>query len=219
MEAQKQKGQQDLVEIRKKEEEHLEKYRSERDARRLAGRFRLRHGLRPKESAPNSGIPRVNIILKGDVHGSVEAILDVLESYTSNDRCRLDVIHYGVGNITEGDIELAKAFNAIIYAFSVDSMLKGPKEVTIRKYDVIYHLIDDLKEVISSKLAPVEVEDNVGEATVLQQFFITEGRKEIPVAGCRCIKGALKKANKFRLIRNDEVIFDGKYKKYYEHSI
>ncbi|XP_055905743.1 translation initiation factor IF-2, mitochondrial [Eupeodes corollae] len=208
-ETQKEKAKEDLVEIRKKEEEHLEKYRKERDARRMAGRFRLRHGQRSKESTPDSLIPRVNIILKGDVHGSIEAILDVLETYTGNERCRLDVIHYGVGNINEGDIELAKAFDAIIYAFSLKSFLKEPNEVTVRRFDVIYHLINDLKEVISSKLAPIEVEDTVGEAVVLQQFFITDGRKEVPVAGCRCTKGALKKALKFRLVRNNEVVYEG----------
>ncbi|XP_055853511.1 translation initiation factor IF-2, mitochondrial [Episyrphus balteatus] len=209
-ETQKEKAVEDLVEIRKKEEEHLEKYRKERDARRMAGRFRLRQqGQRTKESAPDSLVPRVNIILKGDVHGSVEAILDVLETYASNERCRLDVVHYGVGNITEGDIELAKAFNAIIYAFSLSPASKDTSEVTVKRFDVIYHLINDLKEVISSKLEPVEVEDIIGEAAVLQQFFITEGRKEVPVAGCRCTKGALKKSSKFRLVRNNEVIYDG----------
>lgn len=208
-EAQKEKAIEDLVEIRKKEEEHLEKYRKERDARRLAGRFRLRHGLRSKESEPESTIPRVNVILKGDVHGSVEAILDVIDTYASNDRCKLDIIHYGVGNITEGDIELAKAFNAIIYTFALNSTSKDPNEVNVRRFDVIYHLINDLKDEISSKLEPVEVEDMIGEASVLQKFFITEGKKEVPVAGCRCIKGSLKKNCKFRLMRNNEVIYDG----------
>lgn len=209
-EAQKEKAEQSLEEIRKKEEEHLAKYRAERDARRLAGRFRLRHGPRPKETVADDGVPRVSVIIKGDVHGSVEAILDVLETYSDNDKCRLDVVHYGVGNISETDIELAKSFDAIIYAFAVEPPLKVMSDVSIRVCNIIYRLIDDLKEEISGKLPPIEIEDILGEANVLQQFFITEGRKEVPVAGCRCTKGVLKKAQKFRLMRNDEVIYDGK---------
>ncbi|KAM7363658.1 mitochondrial translation initiation factor 2 isoform 2-T2 [Cochliomyia hominivorax] len=208
-EAQKEKAEQSLEEIRKKEEEHLEKYRAERDARRLAGRFRLRHGPRPKESLPNDDIPRVSVVIKGDVHGSVEAILDVLETYSGNDKCRLDVVHYGVGNVTESDIELAKSFNAIIYAFSVETPVKITSNVSIRVCNIIYRLIDDLKEEISKKLPPLEVEDILGEANVLQQFSITEGRKEVPVAGCRCTKGVLKKAHQFRLMRDGELLYDG----------
>lgn len=177
----------------------------------MAGRFRLRHGPRPKETAADDGRPRVSVIIKGDVHGSVEAILDVLETYNANDKCRLDVVHYGVGNVSEGDIELAKSFDAIIYAFSVDTPVKVSGTVSIRACNIIYRLIDDLKSEISSKLPPLEVEDILGEANVLQQFSITEGRKEIPVAGCRCTKGVLKRAHQFRLVRNDEIIYDGKF--------
>ncbi|XP_034115801.2 translation initiation factor IF-2, mitochondrial [Drosophila albomicans] len=196
--------------IRKKEEEHQAKYRAEREARRLAGRFRMRGGQRVKQVDPSDGCPRVSVIIKGDVHGSVEAILDVLETYNSNDRCRLDIVHYGVGKVTEGDLELAKAFNAIIYAFSVETpQPKFTKGVTVKSCNVIYRLIDDLKKQLSSQLPAVEVEESLGEANVLQNFFINEGRKEIPVAGCRCTKGVLKKSQRFRLLRDDEIIYDG----------
>uniref|UniRef100_A0A1A9ZFP7 Tr-type G domain-containing protein n=1 Tax=Glossina pallidipes TaxID=7398 RepID=A0A1A9ZFP7_GLOPL len=209
-EAQKEKAELSLEEIRKKEEEHLAKYRAERDARRLAGWFRKRSGIRSKEiTETDNGTARVSVIIKGDVHGSVEAILDVLETYTGNDKCRLDVVHYGVGNVSETDVELAKSFNAIIYAFAVEPPTKAPPGVSIRCCNIIYRLIDDLKEEISAKLPPLEVEEIVGEANVLQQFFITEGRKEIPVAGCRCTKGILKKSQKFRLLRDNEVLYDG----------
>ncbi|XP_017478138.1 PREDICTED: translation initiation factor IF-2, mitochondrial [Rhagoletis zephyria] len=203
------KAEEAIEEIRKKEEEHLAKYRAERDARRLAGKFRMRYGPREKETTEHDGVPRVSIIVKGDVHGSVEALLDVFDTYTNHERCRLDVVHYGVGNVTEGDIELAKAFNAIIYGFSVPAPPNAPKDVTIRCYDVIYRLIDDLKNELSSKLPAIEVDEIVGEANVLQQFFINEGRKEVPVAGCRCVKGVLKKAQKFRLVRDGETIYEG----------
>lgn len=60
---------------------------------------------------PNDGIPQINVILKGDVAGSVEAILDVFDTYGSNDKCQLSVVHYGVGNITATDLQLAETFN------------------------------------------------------------------------------------------------------------
>ncbi|KAH8295405.1 hypothetical protein KR018_010896, partial [Drosophila ironensis] len=209
-EAQRERIESSSDEIKKKEEEHQAKYRAEREARRLAGRFRMRGGQRVKQVDENEGKPRVSLIVKGDVHGSVEAILDVLETYNSNDNCRLDIVHYGVGNVTEGDLELAKAFGAIIYAFAVEEpQPKFAKDVTVRSYNIIYRLIDDLKEELSSKLPPVEVEEVLGEANVLQQFLINEGRKEVPVAGCRCTKGVLKKAQKFRLLRDGETVYEG----------
>ncbi|XP_055373624.1 translation initiation factor IF-2, mitochondrial isoform X2 [Condylostylus longicornis] len=206
----KSKAEADLSEIQKKEEEHLKKYLAEREERRSLGvRYLRKKGDRPKTYLPDDGKPRVNIILKGDVHGSVEALLDVIETYHSNDKCRLDVVHYGVGDVNETDIEFASTFKAIIYAFSVKRPSNVPKDVVIKEYNIIYRLIDDLKEEISKKLQPVEVEDLVGEANVLQTFMITEGKKEIPVAGSRCVKGVLKKNAKYRLIRNGELIYDG----------
>lgn len=169
----------------------------------------MRYGPRSKETNNDDGTPRVSVIIKGDVHGSVEAILDVLETYNNNEKCRLDVVHYGVGNVTESDVELAKSFDAIIYAFSVEPPAKVLSDVSIRVCNIIYRLIDDLKEEISNKLPPIEMEDILGEANVLQQFSITEGRKEVSVAGCRCTKGVLKKAQKFRLMRDGEIIYDG----------
>lgn len=200
----------DLDAIRIKEEKHNEEYRAQREARRLAGRFRLRTGTRPKQYAPDDPTPRVNLILKGDVHGSVEAILDVLDTYNSHDKCRLDIIHYGVGDINEGDLELAKAFNSIIYAFSIKAPTKVPKGVVVREFNIIYRLVDDLKVEINAKLPPVDVEQQLGEANVLQIFSITEGKKEVTVLGCRCVKGLLKKNARFKLVRQTEVLYDGK---------
>lgn len=208
-ESQKMRAEENLEHIKVKEDEHMEKYLAAREARRLAGRFKMRNkGPRQKEITYDDG-PRVNVIIKGDVHGSVEAILDVLETYDRNDKCKLDVVHYGVGDITEGDIELAKTFNAIIYAFSVNVTVKAPRSVSIRPCNIIYRLIDDLKEEISGQLEPVEVEEVIGEANVLQQFMINDGRKQVAVAGSRCVSGTLKKKEKFKLIRNGEVIHVG----------
>ncbi|KAJ6638505.1 Translation initiation factor IF-2, mitochondrial [Pseudolycoriella hygida] len=199
----------DLDEIRKKEEKHNAEYQAQRELRRKMGVVRIRLATRPKESAPDDGIPRVNIILKGDVHGSVEAILDVFDTYTGSDVCRLNVVHYGVGDVNETDLELAKTFNGIIYAFSTKSPAVIPKGVIIREFNIIYRLIDDLKNEINAKLPQTEVEEVLGEANVLQIFKINEGRKQVTVIGCRCVKGVLKKAERFRLKRLDETICDG----------
>ena len=76
---------------------------------------------------------------------------------------RLDIVHYGVGDVNEGDIELAKTFNAIIYAFSVKSPRTAlPKNVRINEVNIIYRLVDNLKEELSSKIPPLDVEEIVG---------------------------------------------------------
>lgn len=67
-------------------------------------------GLRPKENVVDEGVPKLNVIVKGDVDGSVEAILDALDTYEDN-KCRLNVVHYGIGGVTDSDIELAKTFD------------------------------------------------------------------------------------------------------------
>lgn len=201
----------DLEAIKKKEEEHLVVYRAQQEKRRQSGRFKLRTTFRDKESAADDGTPKVNVILKGDVHGSVEAILDVLDTYDNADKCRMSVVHYGVGEITDGDIELAKVFNSIIYAFNIQTPLKKPAGVSIREFNVIYRLFEDVKDEINKKLPEVEVDEIVGSANVLQIFEINDGKKKVPVMGCRCVKGHLKKSLRFRLERNDETIYDGLY--------
>lgn len=174
----------------------------------------MRHGFRPKETGPVDQRPRVNVIIKGDVHGSVEAILDVLETYDGNDLCRLDIVHYGVGDVSETDVELASTFDAIIYAFSVKGPGKDVKNVKVRELNIIYRLVDDLKKEISDKLPPLEVEEVLGEANILQMFSITEGKREVTVLGCRCSKGILKKNNKFKILRKGEVVHVGQFIKF-----
>lgn len=162
--AQKEKAEGDLDAIKLKQIEHDAKYKAERDARRKKGKYKMRRiGPREKEYVDDNSVPRVNVIIKGDVHGSVEAILDVLETYHENDQVRLDIVHYGVGDVNEGDIELAKTFNAIIYAFSVKSPKTPlPKNVKINEVNIIYRLVDNLKQEINAKIPPLDVEEVVG---------------------------------------------------------
>ena len=159
------KAEADLEAIRQKQLEHEEKYKLEREERRKKRRYKAwRSGPREKEIIEDNSVPRLNVIVKGDVHGSVEAILDVLDTYSENDRVRLDIVHYGVGDVTANDLEMAKMFNGIIYAFSVNASLQGiPKNVKIKKVDIIYRLVEHLKEEINLKLPKVDVEEIVGE--------------------------------------------------------
>lgn len=167
------KAEHDLSAIHIKQIEHDELYRAERDHRRKLGKYKMRRiGPRTKENIDDSTVPRVSVIVKGDVHGSVEAILDVLETYHENDKVRLDIVHYGVGDVTEGDIELAKTFKALIYAFSVSSPKTPlPKGVQINEVNIIYRLVDHLKEAISSKLPPLDVEEVLGKIIKFLSIF------------------------------------------------
>lgn len=205
----------DEAAIQEKLQEHLKQYRAQREEKRKRGiRYKLRQrGPRPKEVIEVSGPPRVSLVLKGDVDGSVEALLDTLDTYYSTE-CELDVISYGVGDVTSTDVTMAAAFSGIIYTFNVDVpkdiRAQAQKEgVTISEHKVIYHLIDHLKEQISARLPLKEEEEILGEANVLEEFVITEGRKKVPVAGSRCVKGTLKKNALFRVVRGQDNIHEG----------
>lgn len=211
----KQEADEEVVKI--KTAEHLKKYKAELEERRKRGRYKVRPlGPRQKENVNEDTCPRLCILVKGDVNGSVEAILDVLETYDSERNCgvMLDIIHYGVGDVVESDLELAEPFGAFVYAFNVAmpekiAKIARKKSLTVRFHNVIYRLVDDLKNEIKEKLPPSEVEEILGEANVLQEFIVTEGKKKVPVAGCRCIKGVLKKSAKYRLKRGEEVLHEG----------
>lgn len=199
------KAELDLDVINEKRDQHNEIYQ---DRRKLTKREK--RSIKEKTYAPDDPTPKLNVIVKADVHGSVEAILDVLDSYDCSEKCRLSVVHYGVGPVTESDIELARTFNAIIYSFSVQLPRSKPSGVVMREFNIIYRLIEDVTAEINNRLPEVDVEDIVGEAEVQQIFLINERNKKVPILGCRCTKGVLKKKLPFKVIRDDEIIYDGK---------
>ncbi|XP_064484222.1 translation initiation factor IF-2, mitochondrial-like [Ornithodoros turicata] len=212
---QEQKEEADSVAIQKKLEDHLAKYRAELQDRRSRGirRKRRRTTNREKEYQVDDS-PHLSIVIKGDVDGSVEAVLDILDTYHSHQNCRLDLIHYGVGPVTESDVELAQPFDGIIYAFHVpvlDNAVQLAREnsIAIRDFRVIYHLIDDIKEELGRRLPHVPKEEVIGEAVVIQEFVVNDGRKKLPVAGCRCIKGILKKDALFKVVRDETTLHSG----------
>lgn len=151
------------------------------------------------------------IILRADVQGSVEAISDMLRGFNS-EKAGVELLSAGVGQITEGDIRLATASGAVIIAFNVraDSAVRDMARnngVDIRYHSVVYRITDEIKEILSGKLAPEKRENFIGYADVIALFTVGKG---IRVAGCRVSEGTIKKSALVRLLRNNVVIYDGK---------
>ncbi|MCL2749170.1 MAG: translation initiation factor IF-2 [Alphaproteobacteria bacterium] len=151
------------------------------------------------------------IILRADVQGSVEAIRDMLKNVGS-EKAGIELLSAGVGQITEGDIRLATASNAIIIAFNVraDSAVREMARmngVDIRYHSVVYRITDELKEILSGKLAPERRETFIGYADVIALFTVGKGTR---VAGCRVTEGVIKKDAFVRLLRDNVVVYDGK---------
>ncbi|XP_047492575.1 translation initiation factor IF-2, mitochondrial-like isoform X2 [Penaeus chinensis] len=213
--ATKEKEKEELIAIQEKLNEHLKVYRAQLEERRRLGiRYKVRRKEpREKEIKEIATGPKVSIVLKGDVDGSIEAILDVLETYHSEE-CDLDIISYGVGMVTPNDITMAATFSGLIYAFNTAvppeiRKMALEKKVTIKETNIIYRLVEDLKEELSEQLPLKDVEEVLGEANLLAEFVVTEGKKKIPVAGCRCVKGTLKKDALYRVIRGQDIIHEG----------
>ncbi|XP_063538875.1 translation initiation factor IF-2, mitochondrial [Cydia strobilella] len=201
--------------IAAKEATHRQQYRQQLDRKRAMGRMRLRPVGPRQKMIQYDDHPTLSVIVKGDVDGSVEAILDILETYDEHGTVRLDLVHFGVGPVIPNDLEIAEAFNAVIYAFNVDCptplvVEAKNKNIGLKKHNIIYKLVDDVKDELSARIPKRQEEEIIGEANVLQQFMVTEGKRKVPVAGCRCVKGALQRNALYRLIRGGEVIYEGK---------
>ncbi len=151
------------------------------------------------------------LLIKGDVQGSVEAIIATLEK-VGNDEVGARIIHAGVGGITESDITLAEASNAAIIGFNVRAhkearTLAEQSKQEIRYYNIIYDLVDDVKAAMSGLLSPTLREEMLGNALILEVFNITKVGK---VAGCRVTDGNVQRGANVRLIRDNVVVHEGK---------
>ena len=158
-----------------------------------------------------AGTKELNIILKGDVQGSVEVITDLLTKL-SNDKVRLKLLRSGVGAITETDVLLASASNAIIIGFNVRPERKAQEladqeKVDIRLHSIIYELQDEIERAMSGLLEPTFKEHYQGRAEVLNVFRIP---KVGTVAGCRVSDGSIKRDSEVRLLRDSVQVFKGK---------
>ena len=160
----------------------------------------------PKLNPPK----KLHIILKTDVNGSLEAILNVLETYNAHDRVILDLVHFEVGQIKKSDIEMAETFDAIIYCFNLPAIAtedSKDKKYKIKSFNVIYKLFDDLKLELNSLAPLVEQEEVKGEAKIQKLFKYDETNKAtITVAGSICTDGMIEKNATFKLMRGTEVI-------------
>ena len=155
----------------------------------------------------------LNVVLKGDVDGSIEALSDSLEKLSS-DEISVNIIHRGVGQITESDVLLASASDAIIIGFQVRPSLNArnlaEKEgIDIRLYSIIYEAINELKAAMEGMLEPTEEEKIMGNVEVRETYKIS---KIGTIAGCYVTNGNIIRKNKIRLIRDGIVIFTGKVK-------
>jgi translation initiation factor IF-2 len=163
------------------------------------------------EQIKTAGTKELNIILKGDVQGSVEVLGDLLAKL-SNEKVRLKVLRSGVGAITETDVLLASASNAIIIGFNVRPERKAQElaeqeEVDIRLHSIIYELQDEIKRAMTGLLEPTIKENYQGRAEVLETFRIP---KVGTIAGCRVTDGLIKRDSEVRLLRDNVQVFKGK---------
>ena len=163
------------------------------------------------EKIKTAGMKELPIILKGDVHGSVEVLADTLNKL-SNDQVKIKVLHTGVGAITETDVLLASASNAIVIGFNVRPERKAQElaeqeNVDLRLHSIIYELHDEIKKAMAGLLEPTIKETYLGRAEVRETFRIP---KVGTVAGCYVQDGIIKRDGEVRLLRDNVVIFKGK---------
>jgi translation initiation factor IF-2 len=158
-----------------------------------------------------SGRRELPVIIKGDVQGSVEAIVGALGKI-GNDEVSARILHSGVGGLTESDVTLATASKAVVIGFNVRAHKEAREAAEragteIRYYSIIYDLVDDIKDTLSGMLPPTLREEKLGEAQILQIFDVSKVGK---IAGCRVTDGTVQRGAHVRLIRDSVVIYEGK---------
>ncbi|MGD9954393.1 MAG: translation initiation factor IF-2, partial [Burkholderiales bacterium] len=157
-----------------------------------------------------SGLKEFPLIIKGDVQGSIEAIITALDKL-GTDEVRARIVHAGAGAITESDITLAETSGAAVIGFNVRANPQARQAaeamgLDIRYYNIIYNLVDDVKAAMSGKLSPERRETFIGNAEILEIFNITKVGK---IAGCRVTEGKVERGAGVRLIRDNVVIHEG----------
>jgi translation initiation factor IF-2 len=152
----------------------------------------------------------LNIVIKADVQGSLEALRDSLLKLAS-DEVKVSLVATGVGGITESDANLAVTSNAIVLGFNVRAdaaarRVVEDKGLDLRYYSVIYELIDDVKKALSGLLSPVVTEEIIGMVEVRDVF---RSSKFGAIAGCMVVEGVIRRNNPIRVLRNNVVIYEG----------
>ncbi len=190
---------------------HLANMRAERLRReQLAQRPRRRVSLETLHADLLAGeVQDLNIVLKGDVQGSVEALLGELQKIQHSE-VRVNVIHTGVGGITENDVNLASASDALVIGFNVRPsaearQLAEREGVDIRTYRVIYQLTDDIEQALVGMLSPVQTEETLGEAEVRALFKVS---RLGTIAGSMVTTGVIRRGARVRVVRDGTVIIE-----------
>lgn len=156
-------------------------------------------------------VQKMYLVVKVDVHGSLEPVLKSIEEVAAKSEIDVEVLHADVGHITENDVNLAAASNAIVLGFNVrpDAAARRAAEangVSIRTYNIIYRLTEDLEKALRGMLGAEEKETVLGKAQILALFRVPRVGK---VAGCRVLEGVIRRNARVRIRRGDEVIYDG----------
>jgi translation initiation factor IF-2 len=200
--------------------EHVRVVENERRARQLAGEraTRLKAEALARRSGKKvsledifkSGVQELNLVLKSDVAGSLEAIIDEIAKLPQ-DEVSVNVIRGAVGAVSESDVMLASASDAVILSFNVrpvgDARAVADREgVEIRHYSVIYRAIEELRDAMQGMLAPEEVEESLGSVEVRQIF---RASRVGTIAGCHVTEGRITRGSKVRLVRDGTVVYDG----------
>ena len=205
--------------------EHFRVVGNEREARRLAGErgnrlkqeaLARRAGVRVSledvmARAQEGRLVELNLVLKADVAGSLEALVDEIAKLPQQ-QVRVNVIRDGVGGITESDVMLAAASEGVIIGFNVRPVgnarqVAQSEGIEIRGYSVIYKVVEDLRDAMEGMLEPEEVEEIVGQAEVRATF---KASRVGTIAGCQVTEGTVRRGGKVRLVRDGTVVYDGR---------
>ncbi len=166
--------------------------------------------IRREAAAGDEDIPQLNLIIKANTHGSAEAVSQAIAQLDSKE-IKTKIIHVGVGDISEADVMLASASGALILGFTVkedaNALAAAEREgVTIKKYDIIYQILEDIEKTMLSLLEPEIKEVELGKAEVRQVFTIGKTTK---IAGCYVTEGKIVRSKTANIFRNGEKIFTG----------
>ncbi|QQP57816.1 Translation initiation factor IF2_ mitochondriallike [Caligus rogercresseyi] len=185
----------DNILIEKKRSIEREIYKTNRSETLKSGRIKSSRNYLKSMYTPSTGVPKLSLIIKADVHGSLEALLECLQTYDSHEEVKMDIVDFGVGEISE----------RIIYAFNVPVS----KSITsvhlldrIRSVNVIYKLIDDVKEEINARMPLVEAESENGVALLQKEFLVTLDKKKV-------LSGNVLKSSLVRVKRGKSVLGEG----------
>ena len=161
-------------------------------------------------SAPKTEREVINVIVRGDVQGTVEVIRQEIEAL-DHEEVEIKLVHSGVGPITESDVDLATTSDALLIAFHVSVNPKARQAaerggLTVRRYNVIYELLDDLRRVMEGALKPEFEEEIVGHVEIRRIF---KSSKIGLIAGCMVLDGSVKRSSKVRLLRDEQIVYTG----------